>query len=274
MGGISALGVLGTGAVAALTLAIGAGTAAHPDRPPAERSSASPPQRKPRRRPIRVTIDPGICGQTVPDESVVVDASGHLSNVVVTVPGVKAQQPAEASFTNEKCRLRSARRVHAAERRREDDEQGRDAAHDARRRRGRTRVLQHQHSGAEHDAVAAGRQGRGRDVVLQHAHVDARRTCTCPTSSAPSAARTAASARGRSGWNVHVEGVARDAQDDAPVKVTVKDGETVTVDLAFGEVGFSSRSIRSRSASGNLRSRISSRVTQRISWPSTAVGSP
>lgn len=56
-------------------------------------------------RPIRATIDPSVCGQTVPDESVVVDAAGHLANVVVTVPGVKAQQPAEALFANEKCRF-------------------------------------------------------------------------------------------------------------------------------------------------------------------------
>ena len=61
--------------------------------------------KEPAPKPIRATIDPSVCGQTVPDESVVVDATGHLANVVVTVPGVKAQQPAEALFANEKCRF-------------------------------------------------------------------------------------------------------------------------------------------------------------------------
>jgi len=55
--------------------------------------------------PIRASIDPKICGESVPDESVIVDAAGSLANVMVTVPGVKATQPAEAMFTNEKCRF-------------------------------------------------------------------------------------------------------------------------------------------------------------------------
>jgi plastocyanin len=101
MGGISGLGVLGTGALAALTLAIGAGTPTLPAAGGTIVGVATTKEAAP--KPTRVTIDPGICGQTVPDESVVVDGTGHLSNVVVTVPGVKAQQPAEASYTNEKC---------------------------------------------------------------------------------------------------------------------------------------------------------------------------
>jgi plastocyanin len=56
-------------------------------------------------RPIRVTIDPAVCGQAVPDESILVDASGHLANVVVTVPGVKVAAPAEAVVSNDKCRF-------------------------------------------------------------------------------------------------------------------------------------------------------------------------
>lgn len=103
MGGLSALGVLGTGVVTALTLAIGSGV-------PLERAVggtivgiATTKETAP--KPVRVTIDPGICGQSVPDDSIVVDTAGHLSNVVVTVPGIKAQHPAEAFFSNEKCRF-------------------------------------------------------------------------------------------------------------------------------------------------------------------------
>jgi plastocyanin len=61
--------------------------------------------KEPAPKPIRATIDPAVCGQNVPDESVVVDASGHLANVAIAVPGVKAQQPAEALFANDKCRF-------------------------------------------------------------------------------------------------------------------------------------------------------------------------
>src|SRR5882724_8034632 len=54
---------------------------------------------------LRVTLDPGVCGASVPDESVVVDAAGHLANTVVTVTGLKAAAPAETTVTNEKCRF-------------------------------------------------------------------------------------------------------------------------------------------------------------------------
>ena len=56
-------------------------------------------------KPIRVTIDPDVCGQSVPDESVTVDAAGHLANVVVTVTGVKVPAPVDAAVGNEKCRF-------------------------------------------------------------------------------------------------------------------------------------------------------------------------
>ncbi|HEX5214582.1 MAG TPA: carboxypeptidase regulatory-like domain-containing protein [Vicinamibacterales bacterium] len=55
--------------------------------------------------PLRVTIDPDVCGQTLPDDSIAVDAAGHLAGVVLTVPGVKAAAPAEAPVTNDKCRF-------------------------------------------------------------------------------------------------------------------------------------------------------------------------
>ena len=56
-------------------------------------------------KPIRATIDPAVCGSSVPDESIVVDGAGHLANVVVTVPGVKAASPAEVVILNDKCRF-------------------------------------------------------------------------------------------------------------------------------------------------------------------------
>jgi plastocyanin len=54
---------------------------------------------------IRATIDPAVCGSSVPDESVLVAGGGQLANVVVSVPGVKAAPPAEVTFANEKCRF-------------------------------------------------------------------------------------------------------------------------------------------------------------------------
>ena len=54
--------------------------------------------------PLRATIDPEVCG-SVPDESVVVDAAGHVANAVVTVAGVRAPAPAEVVLTNERCRF-------------------------------------------------------------------------------------------------------------------------------------------------------------------------
>lgn len=56
------------------------------------------------RPPLRVTMDSNICGQTVPDESVVT-ARGLVANAVVTVPGLKAAQPAALDIGNEKCRF-------------------------------------------------------------------------------------------------------------------------------------------------------------------------
>ena len=60
----------------------------------------------------------------------------------------------------------------------------------------------------------------------------------------------------------------------APLKVTVKDGETVTVDLVVREVDLSSRSIEIAVGLRESAVAISSRVTQRISWPSMAADRP
>jgi len=54
-------------------------------------------------RPIRVTIDPAVCGQTLPDESIAVDQAGHLANVILTVAGAKGPAPAETIVANDKC---------------------------------------------------------------------------------------------------------------------------------------------------------------------------
>jgi len=82
------LGAAGSGAVPAGGTIVGVATT----------KETTPPA-------IRATIDPAICGASVPDESVLVTGGGQLANVVVSVPGVKASQPAEAAFANEKCRF-------------------------------------------------------------------------------------------------------------------------------------------------------------------------
>ncbi len=57
-------------------------------------------------RPLRVTMDQRVCGNELPDESVVVDTSGHLANAVVTLAGVKARVTADKpGIMNEKCRF-------------------------------------------------------------------------------------------------------------------------------------------------------------------------
>ena len=55
--------------------------------------------------PVRVTIDQKVCGNELPDESIVVDAQGHLANAVVILTGVKRPGNAEPLVTNEKCRF-------------------------------------------------------------------------------------------------------------------------------------------------------------------------
>jgi hypothetical protein len=55
--------------------------------------------------PLRATIDPEVCGQSLPDESIAVDAAGHLANVVITVAGLKMPAPAEITVTNDRCRF-------------------------------------------------------------------------------------------------------------------------------------------------------------------------
>ena len=55
--------------------------------------------------PVRVTIDQKVCGDQLPDESVVVDAQGRLANAVVIVTGIKRSHPTESLVLNERCRF-------------------------------------------------------------------------------------------------------------------------------------------------------------------------
>src|SRR5262245_52376172 len=59
--------------------------------------------KEPAAKPIRVTIDPNVCGASLADESIKVDAAGHLANAVVTVTGVKSLAPAETAVSNSTC---------------------------------------------------------------------------------------------------------------------------------------------------------------------------
>jgi hypothetical protein len=55
--------------------------------------------------PISVTIDQKVCGASLPDESLVVDAQGHLANAVVTLVGLKRAPQVDPVVTNERCRF-------------------------------------------------------------------------------------------------------------------------------------------------------------------------
>ena len=233
MGGISALGVLGTGVVTALTLALSVGTA--PERAVGGTIVGVATTKETAPKPVRVTIDPGICGQSVPDDSIVVDASGHLSNVVVTLPGVKTEHPAEATFTNEKCRF---------------------APHMAFMRPKGT-VKMTSKDATLHTMHAAGEGGRAFfNISIPVPNMTLSRpvdkagivTLSCSTHtwmrgylivSEEVSASTGADGRYR------LDGVPAGTYTlkvwhealkiAAPVKVTVKDGETVTVDLALAK---------------------------------------
>jgi hypothetical protein len=57
-------------------------------------------------RPLRITIDQGVCGDELPDEAIVTDGAGRLANAVVTLTGVQARQATpRPTIMNEKCRF-------------------------------------------------------------------------------------------------------------------------------------------------------------------------
>lgn len=59
--------------------------------------------KEPAAKPIHVTIDPTVCGASLPDQSITVDPAGHVANAVITVTGVKSPAPAEATVANSTC---------------------------------------------------------------------------------------------------------------------------------------------------------------------------
>jgi plastocyanin len=101
------MGIPRTCVIAALALVTTAAVVstdrAEPRRPAAGAIAGIAATKEAAPKPIRVTVDPNVCGQSLPDESIAVDAAGHLANVIVTVAGVKAGAPAEAAVSNEKC---------------------------------------------------------------------------------------------------------------------------------------------------------------------------
>jgi hypothetical protein len=61
---------------------------------------------------VRVTIDQRVCGNALPDESIVVDARGRLANAVISLAGLRRPERKEAAVINERCRF--APRVQVA----------------------------------------------------------------------------------------------------------------------------------------------------------------
>jgi plastocyanin len=54
---------------------------------------------------IPVTVDTGVCGRTIADETVVVNRTGGLAGAVVTVAGVRSAGPPVAAVVNDGCRF-------------------------------------------------------------------------------------------------------------------------------------------------------------------------
>lgn len=112
MGRLSLVGIPRTGPRGALniviaTLAVLSGTTSPPAAPSAGQygsvsvvvrgsASAGPP--------LRVSSDTAICGDTVPDETVVT-SRGLVSNAVVIMPGLAGTHPPAVEIANEKCRF-------------------------------------------------------------------------------------------------------------------------------------------------------------------------
>ena len=92
MGRISVVGVSGAGLLGALTVWLLTVAAA----PAGARAGAiigTVTTQEAERPALRATIDPAVCGSSLPDESLVRDAAGHLGNVVIAVPGTRSLPP-------------------------------------------------------------------------------------------------------------------------------------------------------------------------------------
>jgi hypothetical protein len=105
MGRISSLGVPRASLLAAVAVAALVGSSSEARRVAGGTIVGVITTKEAARPAIRVTIDPAICGSTMPDESIVVDGAGHVSGAVVSIPGVKVQAPAEALIVNNGCRF-------------------------------------------------------------------------------------------------------------------------------------------------------------------------
>ena len=103
MGRISFVGVSRAGLLGALTVWLL--SAAAPARERAGTITGTVTTQEAERPPLRATIDPAVCGSSLPDESLVRDAAGHLGNVVIVVPGLKSAVPVEVPISNDRCRF-------------------------------------------------------------------------------------------------------------------------------------------------------------------------
>ena len=178
--------------------------------------------------PIRVTIDPNVCGDSLPDEAITVDASGHARQCRLCRSRRQSARAGRRGAGHErKVPLRSAR--GAAPSGGTVKMMSKDPMlHTMHARQRLTRARSStQSADAEHDAVAADRQGRRGHADVQHAHVDAR---------LPQVTEELAGLSGADG-KFRIDGVPAGTHElrvwhealktAAPVKVTVNDGETV-----------------------------------------------
>ena len=183
---------------------------------------------------MKVTIDPGVCGQSIPDESIAVDAQGHVANAVLTVAGVKAAAPAEAVVANEKCRF---------------------APHVALIKPGGTTRISNQDPSVLHTTHAATSDGK----VLFNLALPPSIKLSKPVDKPGTVKLTCSTHTWMRGWLIvtdelsavtpadgtfRLEGVPAGVHDlrvwhealkAAPQKVTVKDGETVTVNITLAK---------------------------------------
>lgn len=58
---------------------------------------------EPAPKPLRVALDRNVCGDAIADESIVVNATGHVAGAVVTIAGVRSAAPASVQIENRKC---------------------------------------------------------------------------------------------------------------------------------------------------------------------------
>ena len=112
MGRLSLVGIPRTGARGALNIFVAAAAIAAAFTAPPVRAGAAQDgtltvivrSTAAGRAPLRVGIDQQICGDSVPDESVLM-TRGLVTNAVVSVPGLPGTHPASIEVANDKCRF-------------------------------------------------------------------------------------------------------------------------------------------------------------------------